>query len=226
MRHTLIAVVAGALLIAACGSSADSGVASLQDEATTDTTQASGDQPAVPDEDALLAFAQCMRDHGVEDFQDPVVGEDGGVTFGFRGPGGGAGDGGGGTFGGADRDTVQAAFLACGENLQGLAIGPGGGDFDPSEIQDQLVAFAQCLRDHGIDVDDPDFSDFGPQVNQNDSQDNGGQGQTFTSPFGPNFDPSDPDVQAAIEACQGEGGPFRIGGGPGGPPPDAGQGGA
>jgi hypothetical protein len=222
MRPILITIVTVALLAAACGASAGNGVASLEDGSTTGTSQPSGDEATVSGEDALLAFAQCMRDHGVEDFQDPIVGEGGDVTFGFGGP---PGDGGvGGPFGGVDRDTVQAAFEACGEDLQGLAIGPGGGDFDPSEIEDQMFAFAQCLRDNGIDVDDPDFSNFGPRVNESDGQDADG-GPTFNSPFGPNFDPTDPDVQAAIEVCQGEGGPFRLGGGPRGGPPGAGQGG-
>lgn len=222
MRPIFVAVVAVALFAASCGASANNGVATLEDGSTTDTSQPNGDEATVPDEDALLAFAQCMRDHGVEDFQDPIVGEDGNVTFGFGGP---PADGEAGRpFGGVDRDTVQAAFQACGENLQGFAIGPGGGDFDPSEIQDQMLAFAQCLRDNGIDVDDPDFTNFGPQVNEDDGQDDDG-GPTFNSPFGPNFDPTDPDVQAAIEACRGDDGPFRLGGGPGGgPPPAAGQG--
>lgn len=228
MKPILITIAAVALFAASCsGASANNGVATLEDGSTTETSQANADEPAASDEDALLAFAQCMRDNGVEDFQDPVVGEGGGVTFGFGGPGGGGG-GDGGPFGGVDRETVQAAFEACGEDLEGFAIGPGGGDFDPSEIQDQLFAFAQCLRDNGIDVDDPEFSNFGPQVDENDGQ-GGDGGPQFNSPFGPNFDPSDPAVQAAIEACQGEGGGFGIGGrpggGPGGPPPGAGQGG-
>ena len=39
-----------------------------------DIEDAAGD---VSDEEALLAFAQCMRDNGVENFEDPVVDADG-----------------------------------------------------------------------------------------------------------------------------------------------------
>ena len=53
-----------------------------------------------------------------------------------------------------------------------------------TETQDQLLAFAQCLRDEGVDVSDPDLSD-------------GAAGLLDWE-----FDPEDPANAAAIEACQ------------------------
>ena len=44
-------------------------------------------------------------------------------------------------------EEVQAAFEACGELLEGAAFGPGGGNFDPTELQDNLLAMAECLQD-------------------------------------------------------------------------------
>lgn len=198
------------LMLAACSGSDDDGVASLNNGQTNDATDdGAGDATgaAATDEEALLAFAQCMRDNGVENFQDPVIGDDGGVGFGFGpGPGGGGDDG---QFGGVDQETVQAAFEACSENLQGVAFGPGGGNFDPSEIQDNLVEFAACLREQGLQVDDPDFSNFGPGGGDADGGDLGQGGGIF----GGDLDPGDPDVQAAIEVCQESLGGFGPGGG-------------
>lgn len=211
MRHLVMFIAAMALVVAACTASADDGVATLEDEATAPSGQDGGGDAAAGGEEALLAFAQCMRDNGIEEFPDPIIGENG-VDFSIGGVPTEDGDG---PFG-VDPDTARAAFDACGEHLEGLAFGPGGTNFDPSEIQDQLVEFAACLRDEGIDVDDPDFSNFGPPADDETGDDE--EGAVFVSPFGPNFDPTDPDVQAAIEACSGEGGVFGFrGGGPGGP---------
>ncbi len=217
MRRVLIAAVSMAVLLAACNGTAE-GVATLEDDAGSGSGQVKDDELAVTDEEALLAFAQCMRDNGVEDFQDPSFGADGSIQFGFGGP-----EEGDGPFGGVPRETVQAAFQACDEHLGSLALGPGGGDFDPSEIQDNLVEFAACLREQGLDVDDPDFSSLGPgAADQTEGEDGG---PVFVSPFGSNFDPTDPEVQAAIEACQEFMGGFVRRGGPGGPGGPGGGGG-
>ena len=130
------------------------------------------------DEERLLEFAQCMRDNGV-DFPDPVVEADGTVTFGFR-PGGG-GD-----------PNLLAARDACSGLLEGLAFGPGQGGFDLVELQDTLLEFAQCMRDNGVDMGDPDLRDFIPG--------SGDDGQPAT-PFG-DIDFSDPDLLSAFQTCQ------------------------
>lgn len=105
--------------------------------------------------------------------------------------------------------------------LERAAFGPGGGNFDETELQDNLLAMAECLRDQGLDVDDPDLSNFGPVAggpppDDEASEDEGdGEGTAGTprtrvfSIFG-DLDMDDPVVQAAIEACQEE-----IGFGPG-----------
>ena len=187
MKRLMVAIAALTLVLAACSSDGGEGVASL-DTGTLDQTEApAADGEGVTEEEALLAFSACMRDNGVEDFEDPIVNPDGSVTFGFVGD---AADGG--PFQDTDQDVLEAAFAACQDDLDGIALGAGDGGFDLTEIQDTLVEFAQCMRDNGVDVEDPDLSDFAP----------GGDGGGFAGPFG-ELDITDPDVRAAVEACQG-----------------------
>jgi hypothetical protein len=139
------------------------------------------------DEEKALAFAKCMRDNGV-DFPDPTVAADGSVSFGLGAGGAGAGGAGGGNRGGGLRGNPEfrAAQEACSDLLAGASFLPSRDEIDG--FQDQLLEVAQCLRDEGIEVDDPNFS---------------AGGQAGGSPFGPNFDPQDPATAEAIEACQG-----------------------
>lgn len=175
---------------AAGGVSAES-EGSAGSEETNGGVPAESDDPSdMTDEESLLAFAECMRDNGV-DFPDPVVEADGTVTFGFR-PGGG-GEGGLAALRDIGRNpNLPAARDACSGLLEGLAFGPGQGGFDLVEIQDTLLEFAQCMRDNGVDMGDPDLRDFLPG-----GDDDGQPG----SPFG-GFDFSDPDLFAAFQTCQ------------------------
>lgn len=171
MRYRIIAsiVVVLALMTAACsGDDDDPSVATLGDGEAS----ASASSSSEPDlEESLLAFAECMREEGVN-VPDPQVDEDGRVQL---GPGS------------ADIDPndpdVQAALEACQEELpefgEGLEIDP---DLE-AQFQDAQLEFARCMRDEGVDIPDPTGDGFviGP--------DSG-------------IDPSDPDVQAAIEECR------------------------
>lgn len=182
MKRILLMIAALALIAAACSGSGDSdGVATLEDggsESLTDIENAAAD---VTDEEALLAFGACMRDNGVTDFPDPVLNADGSVDFGAT-PGEDP-------FADVTEEVAEAAVSACIGELEGVAFGPGGVEFDLNEIEDRFVEFAACMRDNGVDIDDPDFSNLAP----------GGDG---LNPFA-GVDFEDPDVQAALEACQG-----------------------
>ena len=179
------------------------------EEVTEEEIAESDDLAAVPedlsDEERLLAFAECMRENGVE-FPDPVVEADGSVTFGRRlGGGAGAADLQELREVGRDPD-LPAARAACEGLIEGLAFGPGQGGVDLIELQDTLLEFAQCMRDHGVDMADPDLSRFGPGGNDDDQP--GG-------PFGA-IDSDDPDFAAAFEVCQQQlpqAGGARFGGG-------------
>jgi hypothetical protein len=204
--RTIVPAVAATILLvlSACGGGGgdDDGVASLSDggtdgEETTDTTLS--DEEA---EEALLDWVACMRGEGI-DMPDPQFDEDGGVgiTINRDSAGDDEGDGGGGPI---DRDAMEDATEACGEPPR------MGGEFteeDREEMEEQALAFAECMRDEGIsDFPDPDFSDSGPgagpvtRERQVDGDD-GGSGAMIAGPFG-EVDLSDPATEAAFEACQ------------------------
>ncbi len=182
-----VLLIAFALVVAACGGQSDDAVASLAD--TTATTLEA--ETEADSEELLLEFAQCMRDNGVSDFPDPTLDADGNIRP--FGNGGGQGDL------GVDRDTIQAAQEECTPIVEDLAL-----NFfraNRGQIEDLLYEFASCMRDKGIDMPDPDFSE-GPLA--------GG------GPFG-DIDREDPEFQEAAETCSqvfGAGG-FGIPGGRG-----------
>ena len=182
-------------LVTATSSSDGSGgdVASLDGVAVTTTTGGEVDA-----EEALLAFAACMRDQGVE-MADPEIGADGNLRLDFRGL----------AQGDLDREAIQVARAECADLMEGVAQ-----RFQPQDrtaIEDQLLAYASCMRDNGVDMPDPDFSSA-PTPGQ-------GGGGPFAS-----LDREDPTFVAANEICLAEFGgdlPFR----PGGRGPGGGQGG-
>jgi hypothetical protein len=184
----MVLLAALSLALAACssGSSGDS-VATLDEPIEQDAVQDTQSVDA-DDEEALLAFAACMRENGVEDFEDPIINEDGFVEFSIVEE---SSEGGPGAFDESQRETIEAAFRTCEENLEGVAFGPGGTDFNFTELEDTFVEFSACMRDNGVEIDDPDFSAA--------LGDDSGGG--FIDLFG-DIDFGDPDVQAAMEECQ------------------------
>jgi hypothetical protein len=54
--------------------------------------------------------------------------------------------------------------------------------------EDELLAFAVCMRENGYDMPDPDFSD---------------SGHSGDGPFGDAIDTDDPDFQTAAKSCEG-----------------------
>ncbi|MGC7097996.1 hypothetical protein ACPZ19_25280 [Amycolatopsis lurida] len=166
-RYGLV-LVAAALSLTACGGGDDpggDGVASLNGS----TGQGSQAPAAADDEftqDEQLAFARCMRDNGV-DMPDPV---DGKIAI---EAGGGA----------EDMAKAEKANEACRHLL------PNGGVPQPPtpEELDKMRKMAQCFRDNGIDVPDPDPQNPGMAL--------------------PDIGPDDPKMQKAMEACAGDGMP-------------------
>ncbi|MCP9486269.1 MAG: hypothetical protein MSC30_10435 [Gaiellaceae bacterium MAG52_C11] len=182
-RHSLVlaavalALVTLALLASGCGGSEEGDAVAAADPTAQTTTEAAG--AAVDEQDpeqALLEFAQCMRDNGIPDFPDPVARTDG--SFGF------------------DRPPAGTDFQAwnrvaggpCSERLADAGLTIGGGqsqsqdDASQAERQDSLLAFAKCMRGEGVKVPDPDPND----------------------PLGAlhGLDQQSPTVQAAMSKCQ------------------------
>jgi hypothetical protein len=148
------AVLALCVGATACGGSSGDGTAAVA-SAGDGTARSTGDNAKknVDPEQAGLNFARCMREHGV-DMPDPR--SDGGLVM--VGPGMGP-SGGAVERGAAPPPGFEEADKACRHFLEDL-VQDGGGPVDPRE-QDRMLAFAKCMRDHGIDMPDPDFSDGG-----------------------------------------------------------------
>jgi hypothetical protein len=130
-----IPLVAMGMVLAACGSKSED-VASL---AATPVPVVESE--TLDDEAKMMAFAQCMRDEGIE-LLDPGVDADGNVqkpelAEGFE----------------ASKEKWTAADAVCGELLEGITFGKER--VDMSEVVDQYVALATCLRERGFEVDDP-----------------------------------------------------------------------
>jgi hypothetical protein len=127
------------------GASNDSG--SSDDD--SDSGGGGGDRPSDQEfQDAALEYAQCMREHGV-DMPDPEFGEDGGAVQ-MMGPES------------ADREDMEAADEACHHIMDEVA--PDAGTIDPeqqAEMQDKLLEVAQCMREKGHDMPDPEVDDQG-----------------------------------------------------------------
>ncbi len=174
--RTMKVVVLGAVLaltLSACAGAEGDGVAALDEGAAA----AASASPSVSNEEALQAFAECLRENGVPDYEDPQVDDEGRIMFG-GGPGGE-----GGPTSEEDRAVLRAAMEACGDLLpEGVSVGPGESVEDQAAFQDAVLEYARCMREQGIDVPDPDFSDL----------------MGFMS----SLDESDPDFQAADEICR------------------------
>lgn len=166
LKYGLV-LVAAALSLAACGGGDDpggDGVASINGNGQNSQAPAAADDEFTQDEQ--LAFARCMRENGV-DMPDPV---DGRISISAAG-------------GPEEMAKAEKANEACRHLL------PNGGVPQPPtpEELDKMRKMAQCFRDNGVDVPDPD-----PQ----------NPGMTL-----PNLDPQDPKMQKAMEACAADGMP-------------------
>lgn len=167
----LLAVVPAVLALAACGAAQDDGVASANGGSAKPTASSAAAASMSP-EQAALKFAQCMRQHGV-DMPDPKI-NGGKVSIRVQSKG-------------VPRTKMDAAQKACQHFL--AAGGKGHVKNDP-KARAQMLQFAQCMRQHGIDMPDP----------------KPGQGLDLRVPKG-----SRAKLQDAQKACQ----KYQPGGGPG-----------
>jgi hypothetical protein len=170
----MVIVAVAALGLAACGepgkgaaddvaslaASADD-VDSTDPAATDDTTGGDeGDESPADPQEAMLEYAECMRDHGI-DVPDPVRVESGegsrtagGVIAINAEPGGEGGPG-------FDprSDEFAEAQEACGSIMEDAM---GDIEIDPeqeAEMRERLLEYAECMREQGIDYPDPVFDE-------------------------------------------------------------------
>jgi hypothetical protein len=154
-----------ALAIGACGGDGgnSNGVASLDGGKATTTTTRAG---AGNDRQKALAYARCMRQHGI-DAPDPTF--DAAGHMGMQLPSGV----------GPDDPKFKAAEQACKQ----YAPSAEPEKVDP-QVQQQMLAFARCMRQHGINIADP----------------KPGEGINADGAAGVN--PNSPEFKAADQACQ------------------------
>jgi hypothetical protein len=171
----LVGALALTLALAACaGGNKPSGVASLGGSGKpTTTTNAGGGKDF---KKLALEFSKCMRAHGI-DMPDPQFSSGGGVTINGR-PGSIR----------PDDPKFKAAQEACKQYMPN-----SGQPMKPNpEQQQQALKFARCMRQHGIDMPDPNPKGGGLVV--------GGGGKGGGTARGPR--PDDPKFKAAQEACK------------------------
>jgi len=153
----LTLVVLLALVTAACtNNSGSNDVASLNPTSTTAFGSGAVSE-SVDAEEAMLAVTQCLRDGGI-DIGDPVIDENGNPQLppiSFQ-----SGDPGDEVDPEAEMLAMEEVMASCQHHLEGVVL-DGVEHGNLVEMEDTFVAYAQCMRDHGIDMPDPEFSDDG-----------------------------------------------------------------
>jgi hypothetical protein len=169
-------------VIAACGSASSSSTTSSSSATSTTASAATGGSGTASSRRAALAA--CLKQHGVTLPARPAGAPPGGA------PGSGSATGTNGTgttprrgfFGGggafAANPKFRAAFQACGAKF-GFR---GGQGFRARISHTTITKYAACVRQHGYDLPNPNFSGKGPI-------------------FPANIQ-SNPKFQAASRACQ------------------------
>jgi hypothetical protein len=161
-RVLIAAVAASASLVAACGGAG---------EGASPTSTAQSRQAA--NKKAMLDFARCMREHGI-DMPDPQF-NGGRVTMRAGGKN-------------TDPDTMRAADKAC-SKYRDQVKPPELSSAEKEEFKKAALANARCMRAHGIEnFPDPTFDSNG--------------GAQIRIGKGSGLDPDDPKFQKAQEACQ------------------------
>jgi hypothetical protein len=162
----MIAVLAAtALALGACGSGGND--------------NASGKSQEDKAFEGALKFAKCMRDEGIE-MPDPQKQPGGGIMQKMGGPGRRV-----------DKAKLEAAQKKC-QHFMNVGGGIRQGDpEDEAEHRDALLAYAKCMRAHGVPMKDPKFS--GNKVQMSVGGGPGGSGE------GPN--PESATFKAAEKAC-------------------------
>jgi hypothetical protein len=167
-----------ALSLAACGGHKKPGVATANGgngKKGTPTPTSSVDTRT-----ALLNYAKCMREHGVNMPDPDFNGDGGGVTIAISG-------------GPANEAQMKAAEDACHQLL------PNGGappSMSPEQVE-QMRKFAQCMREHGVQMADPDPNNGGISIGKKPAPGPSDSGKALQG--GP---PDDPNFKAAEEACK------------------------
>jgi hypothetical protein len=171
----LAGAIALSLLATACGGSAHNGVAQVGSTPTTTSGANTGASRSRDDPNVLVAFAVCMRRHGLPNFPDPRADSNG---YHLR-------------YGAENGIDPRSPQFTNGQQACRRLL-PNGGR---QSSQEQAKAFqagleyAICMRAHGV----PSFPD--PKVSSDGAIEFGIGAKTHVNP-------SSPSVKAADRACQ------------------------
>ncbi|WP_327584725.1 hypothetical protein OHA25_54745 [Nonomuraea sp. NBC_00507] len=165
MKRTIVATALLAALAVGCaGQQGSTGVASVSRSASPPPASSGATPTGTADpQEQGMKFAQCMREQGIP-MEDPDPNGGGGLRQ--------LGED-------VDRDKVQKAIEAC----RDYAPSRDRTQLNPEQIE-QMRQFAQCMRDNGVDMPDPNPDG------------------TMGSGEGRNFNRDDPQFQKAFDACQ------------------------
>lgn len=172
MRRIFAFVAVAALVVAACGGDDSSDVATLEDTGTAIASDTTAVDRVAQNEEAITKVVECFREEGL-DVQDVTIDADGNIDLNsvfsqdvdFQ------------------SEAAQEAFETCAPMMENVDI--GFDQLDLTALQDTLLQFAECVRENGFDLPDPDFSLA-----------------TSEGVFG-DVDFTDPAFEAALEACEG-----------------------
>ena len=151
-------VMAGAALclavtaLGACGSEKEAPAlpaAAAPSKSVTPSASSTGGGAPMDSQEAFAKFDECMAKHGMYSAASGIKPPPGAKAL--------------------TQDQQAAAFKACKPVLDAAGIQPAGGAMQ-EEMKQQMLDIAQCMRDKGHDVPDPQFDDNG--------------GMTITSPRG------------------------------------------
>jgi hypothetical protein len=139
----LLATIAVTLLLGlstGCGDASDDSGSALPDAtgASSEAPTDDSDEPDLDPEDAMLKFAQCMREHGV-DMPDPKPG--GGVMVNGEG---------------IPEEQMESAQSAC-QKYMDMAMPDDAGHELSEEEKQSFLDMAACMRARGYNFPDPTF---------------------------------------------------------------------
>jgi hypothetical protein len=161
---------AGVLVVAALAVLTMSAACASSVAPTIPTLRSAGASPGVTvsPEQAMRAYVSCMRDRGIA-MPDPKVQPGNAPELVYP-------------------DVVdKRSFMTADESCRGLLVNaypPTTPNPNGVQEQDQLLAYARCMREHGIAMDDPV---------------NGGISMSVSALAGP--EEAEPSFQAADRAC-------------------------
>jgi hypothetical protein len=116
------------------------------------TSKPTGTESVASRNENALAFSECMRAHGVSGFPDPgaTVSDAGNMVGGVAIPSSIS----------LQAPVVASALHSC-QGILSQAISRQGRPPITSQMKAKLIAQAQCMRNHGVPVQDPTFPSGG-----------------------------------------------------------------